>query len=192
MKYWSILYFTLLIFCSCKSTSKTSDILDVSKYENNIPEINKALKSFKKDTVYELYDNGSNFKEITILKDQIIKKAKYYDKQKLRLISETNLFFNCPVGIYKFYNEKGKLIKQINSDKNYPFSIYDLTDKLRTDYKIDVLTDKAIISITRSESIDGNYKYFVLYYLNHLKYRSIIIDGTTGKVLEDKITYDNH
>ena len=189
-KYLLMFAFIAVVFCNCQKLYVYKKVrLDLSKYDTSLSYDN--LKYVSNDTTFELYNNTDSFKEIVNVQGQIITKNSVYDKQTMRLISEHNLFFNCLVGVSNFYNKRGKLIKQIDQDKNYPFSIYKIIEKLQSDYKIDVWAEKQKLSILRSGPRNNRFRYFILYYISRITSRSIIIDGVTGEVLEDRIVHHN-
>ena len=85
--------------------------------------------------------NGDEY--IVETKDQIIPRTSYEvyyaDSCKLKLIAEKYFSFNT--GTWKYFNESGEIIKAVDYDKPYPFSVYDL-DKMFREKGMYILRNK--------------------------------------------------
>lgn len=123
------------------------------------------------------------------------KKIFVYDRNTLMLKSEGELFISMPIGIYKFYDEKGKLIKEIDYEKGFEnFTVNDLLLKVKKEFKID-LNDK-INELSVSREIGKNDK-IPIYVIripvtidSRIKIRFIGINGITGNTIYDRVFED--
>jgi len=107
----------------------------------------------------------------------------YYLKNK-SLCSVLNEFYKIHLNKYIKYDESGKIVKEINFDKFYVFSLKDLLQKIKREYDID-LEDK-LKGAWANRWIDENLKK--PFYEVHLKSKEndmkrdyILIDGISGE-----------
>jgi Uncharacterized alpha/beta hydrolase domain (DUF2235) len=64
----------------------------------------------------------------------------YFKKNGILKKTITN-FYAFPIEITKEYDETGKLIKEIDNDLPYKFSIIDLQKKIKIEYQVDIVED---------------------------------------------------
>ena len=205
MKYFNV-FLTLFLFTSCQSQNA------ISKTDQmNIPIVTQETEKFNfagfvKDeskailigpdgtvTTYMKYALGFS------VKIQSPKSYFYVAKNFFRnqMIKEKGVLLNtghCPVGIWFFYNEDGKLTKQIDFDLEYQFGLGKLFDYLRGQ-KINltegVVTQGFHTEIYR-EIENGNPLYYVHWLIKADQIEILTIDGNTGKILnKDYSKYDN-
>ncbi len=110
---------------------------------------------------------------------------KVYFSKSLGLKATGNTFYGLPVGTDKMYNEQGKLLKEINHELPYKFSIVDLRDKLIHEYDVDIvkgynLKTPDAIKIGRS-FYENAPSYYQVGFQKNGKYVYLEIDGTTGE-----------
>jgi hypothetical protein len=198
MKNKIIIATLLFAIVSCKSQIKNTS--------NNMEKFNeKDYKNLIIDNKYSPsstdshYISGNNkigilyFKEtIQVVKNstednyEYIKSYRINDKS-LKIIGQN--FYNFPTGIWLYYDEKWRLTKEINYDKDYKFSIDDLATTMKVEYKIDILKRSPWVKVMR-DKIDSGVIYKVMTYLKENKYsdtKNYTIDGTTGKVISEKV-----
>ena len=111
----------------------------------------------------------------------------YSPKTKICIASYKEFYKNI-IGFLTEYNEIGKLIKEIDYDKPYKFSIEDLIKKMKDDYKVDLLDVKHVISLYRyEEKKELNIPLYEIWYnyddLNRNNVECYLINGTTGETL---------
>lgn len=63
----------------------------------------------------------------------------YHKNSSLKSINK--IFYSFPVGTFKEYDESGKLIREVNNDTAYKFSIDDLINKIKKEYDVDIVGD---------------------------------------------------
>lgn len=198
----SVLFYLAIVLFSNYSfgqiDNNNSNKLDSMKKLNldMYSDFNSDSKSFKhinNNLIYELFDNGSIYKEVITTEGELIKKIRLYDKDNLILMVEGTFFIDCPVGIFNKYDKEGKFKETIDYDKNYNFSIANLIEKLSLDFNIDPIRDEKELSITRSKDAkDEKYKYYIQWYLGNNSSRLITIDGNSGETIKDIITSNNY
>jgi hypothetical protein len=157
------------------------------KYYKKDNQIVRIILFYKDEIAEEMSQINSPFKEY-----------KYYHKNTL-LKNSIKQFYDFSVGITKEYDESGKLIKETNWDKNYPFKVEDLCKLIKEEYGVDLM----VISEPNKNSVERRYDedskkhcYVVIFrYLpldegNDARFKEIFIDGETGKILyEDGWTW---
>ncbi|MBS7229583.1 hypothetical protein KHA90_00980 [Flavobacterium psychroterrae] len=110
----------------------------------------------------------------------------YYAKNK-SLKSILCEFYTINIEIYKMYDVDGKLIKEINYEAPYKFTLKDAINKIKKEYEIDFenLTQKCVLE--RFESVELDKKPLYTAYLRNMDNPGImdyiVIDGTTGETL---------
>ncbi|KGO82532.1 hypothetical protein Q763_05370 [Flavobacterium beibuense F44-8] len=78
------------------------------------------------------------------------------------------------------------MIKEINYDEDYSFSVTDLISKLKKEKQIDLNEEKYIV--LRHLEKDKPY-YFIRYPFNEISFKYIKIDGSSGEIILDKFLY---
>lgn len=95
-------------------------------------------------------------------------------------------FYHCFVGTDKEFNINGLLVKQIDWDKPYKFSIEDLIKKIKNELNIDLMDISKKIDVTRSEQPKPVYTIMVPQKPSRIL-RWIKVDGTTGEIMSDEV-----
>ncbi|PKF75989.1 hypothetical protein CW752_01370 [Chryseobacterium sp. PMSZPI] len=100
--------------------------------------------------------------------------------------SISKIFYSFPVGIFKEYDESGKLIREVNNDTPYKFSIDDLINKIKKEYDVDIVgdykdSDKTQIMVNRWLGYKEDWS---IYKKNVPMYQVSIRDKGTPIVLE--------
>ena len=122
-----------------------------------------------------------------------------YNKKSRLLQLKGQTFYNFSIGNWKHFDENGKLVKETNWDKNYPFKVEDLCKLIKEEYSIDLM----VISEPNKNSVERRYekdykKHCYVVIFRHLpldegndaRFKEIYIDGETGKILyEDGWTW---
>jgi hypothetical protein len=173
-----------------KNTNKNIEHFDLKKFrEHNSNENHFGFVLENGDKVQQFTgEGGKGFIERTEKKDTPFTIVKAFH-ENTSLLTKGEEFYNFRVGIYKEYDENGNLTKEINYDKDYKFSIDDLAKKMKEEYKIDILKRSPWVKVMR-DKIDSGIIYKVMVYLKENKYsdtKNYTIDGTTGKVISEKV-----
>ncbi|QYS92309.1 hypothetical protein JJC04_07370 [Flavobacterium covae] len=87
---------------------------------------------------------------------------KSFFKKNNLLKSNLTIFYSFPIGITLEYDETGKLIKEINNDLPYKFSVDDLREKIKKEYDVDIVSDyrdsdPTLIIVTRWEGYHNDF-----------------------------------
>jgi len=170
--------------------------LDTANRGNSIKKFN--IDSFKKNKQLKIHTHsladGTKIYADTEYYENLSKSRspyrifnEYYSNLVLKSTEKT--FYDIRYGKYYEYDENGKLIKEIDEDLPYKFTIEDLVHKMLMDFKIDLRIVKSGVRIRRYVHRDTKLpKYEINQHLSGTsKYRIITLDGKTGKVLSDHI-----
>jgi hypothetical protein len=183
---------------SCKSqvNENLNKKNKIEKFDINKFNKKKTVDAYienKKDSVIKMVEDENGFQKVSRTLNYQYINTKGYFKETLMLRFEESKFYNVPIGITKFYDEKGNITKQINNDV-YSFSITQLVDKMKKDFNIDLLDNskKGVLISTENHS----YIYLVVTLLNpeNIKEgtREIKINAMTGELVSDKtLRYDD-
>ncbi len=148
----------------------------------------KEYEYVKSDTIFKLMENKNSFYEESKKVNEKIKNVANYDKDDLHLKSTATYFYQIPIGKTLIYNEDGQIVSEINNDENYPFSVYDLTGKIKTAYGIDLNTSSKVRRVDRLFDDSFNRFIYVVNYQNEqepVKY--IVLDAQNGEILKEGI-----
>ena len=134
----------------------------------------------------ELTDNTDNYQEVITPPNSPYSYYRTYPKKSLILKNEGTLFYGNAIGIDKTYDRHGRIIKKINTDSGYYFSINSLISLLRITYKIDLLKLDSRHSVSREDDDSGRLFYNVVLHTGGNTYRRLGIDGKTGSIITDE------
>lgn len=137
----------------------------------------------------ELLEYSDYYQEVTSNLSSAFGVCNTYFKNR-QLLSNTKLFYNEPIGLYKEYNKLGAVVDSINSEKGYNFSINELIKKIKSDYKIDLsIKDERHQSVSR-DSLPKTHEpvYVIGFDINPRTVRTITISGKTGGIISDTIS----
>lgn len=196
-----------LVQTSCKgqNNDEKNDSKNKTKNKKNIimKKIDeKKLMMFKSydkqeyvvnDTLFKLDEFEDIYIEIAKPIHENFQKHSVYDKKNLKLKREGQVFDRMPIGVHKFYDEKGNLIKETDFDRGFNFTINDLLVKVKKELKINLNNDLKGIEISRGMNKKYNipvYNIFIPVKTEDNSYptkRHIIIEGTTGNIISDLI-----
>jgi len=129
-------------------------------------------------------------KTIQVEKNNITTPYKHYylydSKSKLLKIYGKN-FILLEIGKWSYYDENGKLLKEIDKDQPYKFSISDIIEKFKIEYGLDLEDSKTIFSFYRY--VEKEYLNIPIYEVginkdaNSSVIENYLIDGNNGKTL---------
>ncbi len=115
----------------------------------------------------------------------------HYDS--LYLSKSGTEFYGFPVGVWKEFDAKGKVIGETNEDEPFRFSIEQLDEKMQ---KLKIYIMNQVQGITVSRDADENPVYIVAFPVSVDLSELIVmtIDGNTGKTLNQitKKRKENH
>jgi uncharacterized membrane protein YkoI len=205
--------FVLFCLISCKSQEKkqdsqtikkdTMEYFDINNYENL-----KIDNNFS-NSIYEKHFNDGDKKIRIIFGDKTIqventhinlpnKEIKVYFKKNNILYAESKFFYLFQIGIDKEYDEMGNLVKEIDNDRPYEFSIDELRKKIKSEYHIDIIKDysdgkSTDMTVNRWLGYDKDwsiYKKNVPMYQVHFHDKDnknilLEINATTGETIQE-------
>lgn len=159
----------------------------LSKIKNNNL-INEKIQFVENDSNVILIDYGDRYFEGKRRCDESITNYFIYNKINNQMISSGTYFYNSPIDIYRKYNEKGEVIQETDKNKDFPFSVYDLIEKIKITNKINLNDGKTDRSVNRGiDGETGRPTYTIQFDINtvegHLNY--ITVDGKTGEILSE-------
>lgn len=192
MKPLSLLSIIVLILCSVQcagqqvAPQKSNEVKKFNKAKYGELNENNNLKYTENDTIYEIREESSYFLELKRSVGNRLIKYYSYHKSNLSLREEGQSFSEMPIGIRKVYDDKGIMIKEINYEENYSFSVTDLIAKLKREKQIDLNEEKYIVMRHLEK---GKPYYFIRYPFNEISFKYIKIDGSSGEIVFDKFLY---
>jgi len=115
-------------------------------------------------------------------------KVFFMNSGKLKSIGER--FYNFPVGVWYYYNEDGKLMKEKNWDAPYKFTIGDLAKKMMS-MKIDIMKYQAGIDVFRTDDPKPTY---IVHFPAEKPYQiyNLVISGISGADIEQTTSNTKH
>lgn len=172
-------------------TNYLNKIIDIGKK-------NEKIQLVENDSVVQLEDNGDYYYERRQKNNEKLKKSFVYNKTTHLIVANGTLFNDLPIGIHRIYNEKGELIREINYDENYSFSVYDLIEKIKVTHQFDLNNAKVQSYVSRDFDKSRNiYIYMIAYekdenkVLKNGQSKYIAVDGQTGEIVSEGITKIN-
>jgi hypothetical protein len=164
--------------------------LDIKKFEKY--KSGNKFEYTENDTVYTLASTGNDNEYCQSIKaiNKNFKDIFIYDKSTLNLKREGLIFLKMPIGIHVFYDEKGKVNKQIDFDEGFTFTIDDLILKMKKNFNIDISQELKGLEISRGINQENSIpSYNIFIRLDNIlsKNRHIEVDGRTGEIISDKI-----
>jgi hypothetical protein len=201
----------LILFCiiSCRSQEIKQDKVNTNKYTMERFDIkkyreNKGINGYEfvskdNENIRQIEHEDKTFSE-NIKKNNspyLIIKIFYLDGS-LKMINKN--FYNFQIEIKKEYDEVGKLIKEIDNDLPYKFSITDLQKKIIAEYQIDIIYDyldskSTEMTVNRWTGYDKDfdiYKKNVPMYQVHFSDKNnndilLEINATTGATIKKMV-----
>lgn len=193
------------LLLSCKSQ------INNNNNNNNTNPVDMRTKKFdielftknkKNSDKYQYIDRGyyvslietpKHYLKIVSKNDENLKDHYLYDKSNLSLIGEQQYFLRIPIGQYVNYTAKGEIVKSREDESLYPFSIFQLIEKMKNDFKLDInkKTDRLTVGVDYDEN--NNPYYFVRYPIDDSagnSYRFIKINAISGEFISENIAYD--
>lgn len=118
-----------------------------------------------------------------------------YSKPGGAIQSSLEVFYRVPIGIKKLYDGNGNVIKEIDFDKPFQFSIDDLALKIKNEFNLDIMKDNNYVNVFRTllirDSIPLTYTVAFPVDLSldspYGDKRILEIDGNTGAIISNTI-----
>ncbi|PBJ13097.1 hypothetical protein BSF42_14960 [Flavobacterium sp. ACN6] len=173
------------------------EYFDIEKYKDwesdtewNSNEIVKFLKKGNDRVEIYFYKKGIQVRLKNTQNYYSTVKTYSYKNKLLQGVSHE--FYAIDIGIYREYDEIGKLGREIDYDKPYKFSIKQLIEKVKKECNVDL--EKKIQNTWAKRKVDQNLKkpfYEVSLGSKEIpgQQEYILIDGTTGETLFETIYY---
>ncbi|MFV0329226.1 MAG: hypothetical protein ACK5KL_05260 [Dysgonomonas sp.] len=101
-------------------------------------------------------------------------------------------FHNLDCGVWKYYDEQGNVIKDVNWNASFKFSVEDLINMMKRSEDIDLLDGKSLFSIERYEK-NNIHKSLYAIWINSIENANMVdcfmIDGDNGDILFKRSRY---
>lgn len=122
-----------------------------------------------------------------------------YSKVGGAIQSSLEAFYRVPIGIKKFYDGNGNVIKEIDFDKPFQFSIDDLALKIKNEFNLDIMKDNNYVNVSRTLLISDSVPltYTVAFPVDpnidsnidpqYGDKRVLVIDGNNGAIISNTI-----
>lgn len=153
---------------------------------------NQKIQFVENDSVVEFTNEGTYFIETRRKKNEEIFNFFSYRKKDSSMFASGTIFHDIPIGFFRRYNEKGKLIEEINRDENYSFSVYELIEKMKIEYQIDLNNVAQQVYVYRDFNKRlQEYVYIIRFYdktIINSQLRYIMVDAKTGNTVGEGIT----
>lgn len=136
----------------------TMEHFNISKYKDLPLDPQSSSTEYDKTYIYQDLrirvinsPNTSQIEEQRMNSPYLTSKT-FFKNNNLKSIGKH--FYSFPIAIYKEYNETGKLVKEVNNDAPYKFSVEDLIKKIKKEHDVDIVTnyrdnDKTRITVSR-------------------------------------------
>ncbi|SFW66040.1 hypothetical protein SAMN02927921_03077 [Sinomicrobium oceani] len=206
MKNIILITFLFCMSISCRSQTRKNDIatqkkdtmeyFDMSKYKDwkTDPEISSPGNYISPDgdkVQVVTQSGGKGFVEKTKRTGTPYSIVKTFHPNK-RLKIKGQDFYSVHYGKWKFYDKSGDLIEEKDEDKPYKFSVKDLINKFKNEYKVDLENPSNVINISRyeeKEHLSRPLYEVVLKTDKFYEFKEYLLEGNSGKILfEDVIT----
>lgn len=174
----------------------TMEYFDIENFrKNNLNENEKNIALENRGNIRQLKFETAYIEDYTF-KNSPIRERKGYSKENYVLIFYCKFFYDNPIGKTKEYNKLGKLVRETDNDKNYPFSVEQLQKLIKNEYDVDLFVlpqESLFFDVKRRRDKDLNgYFYFVTLHTSlpdegdFYPRREICIDANTGKIMYDE------
>lgn len=196
-KITAIICFILLGCNRNVNESQTKDNLIIMK-KFDIENFKKNTKSGKTekqcefiigDSIFKCRELENSFYEEAKKKNENLKLVSNYYKTTKTLKNSGSSFYSIVFGVSKFYNEQGELIDEINYDENFSFSVYDLINKIKDVYDIDLKNTTKIANVIRGFDKSNNKFYYNILFKKsegqEENTKFITVDGQTGEIIDE-------
>ncbi|MFC4478432.1 hypothetical protein [Flavobacterium chungangensis] len=184
--------FIILLLITQNSCSSQKELKNNSKKTDSMKTFDiNTYKDWEIDTYYSQSENDKFLKKgndririinyngtIQVEKNDITTPYKYYylyDSNTKLLKSFGVRYLLLGIGKWRYYDETGKLIKEIDTDLPYKFSISNLIEKFKIEYSLDLEDSKTVFRFNR---------YLEKEYLNIPIYEIGIDRGTISNIIE--------
>ena len=144
----------------------------------------KFLEKGSERTIIWFYKNKIQVTKSSVLNPYT--KIFVYNEKTNMLLTYVLQFYQFPIGTGKHYDENGILIKEIDHDAPYSFSVKEVIEKVKQQYNIDLedkTQDGALKRDKHKEYLNPVYEVYLPSKESSNKTDYILIDGKTGEVL---------
>lgn len=195
----------LLIMISCKAQIE-KPIINSYKNQNTMEKLD--LTEFKKgnyvrkdgDFVQQFKSNstGNDYLQNISSKTSPVEVLKQFHPSTI-LKKSTQLFYRFPVGLTKEYDEKGKLLKEVNNDEKYSFTVEQLCKLVIEEYGVNLMiksypnNDELQYTVTRQYINDLGKNCYIVTFSGELPdegefyaRKNVCVDGVTGKIIYEE------
>jgi len=165
-------------------TNLKFDIAYFTKYRIQ----NTARDTLRNGTIVILSD-GEYYSEEIKKRNSLYSVNYQFYKKNYNIRSSRTSFYDATTGIYKEYDENGQIVKSIDYNSFYKFSIKDLIILFKDKYKIDLMNSKDVVYVVSGDRFNPEYtqipEYTILIRGKSPKFRQIKINGINGKIILD-------
>ena len=189
-----IIIFSVIIF-SCKAQTRNStdnnktntmEKFNIEKYKNLPINPETGLQILPNGDEAQVFKGSGDkgfVQRINKINTPYIFFKSFFENGNLQ--AEGVNFYSTVIKIYKEYNENGELIKEIDYDKDYKFSIEDLQKEMKKTYNVDIMDKKQTRSVSRT-TIDSRIKfpyYQVVINSGFASFTNYLLNGNTGEII---------
>lgn len=113
-----------------------------------------------------------------------------YVKSSGAIKSSVEIFHGFPIGVIKYYDGDGSVIKEVDFDEPFHFSIDDIALKVKNEFNIDIMKDNKNVRVARGPKPPEYEVSFPVDPSLDSPYgdkRVLLIDGNTGAIISNTI-----
>lgn len=169
--------------------SKQKKIMERFNNKDIINKKEKETEFISGDTIIRQRERSDIYYEEKLVPSSNTVIKKHFDKKTLNLIYEATFFHGVGVGVRRTYDAQGKLIYEKDIDAQYPVSVADIIDIIKT--KCGITFNELELDIRRFPGNNSNPKYRITHHFEDApsRMRMIIVDGENGNILSDEILF---
>lgn len=195
MKYYFFLIGIFLLPITSGAQTK-KDYVNHSKERSKMKSFNRSeFNRHKKNGrhVFKLEDSSTvtQIESTDIFAENVMMPNKLTEHRKTfyktgQLKAEGTYFYGFPVGVGKQYDERGNVVKTIDWDRPFKFSIDDLSEKMKK-LGIDIQQPGTGIRVHRTQNPKPTYQVSCPVDGSLYVTKVFVVDGITGEILDESV-----
>ena len=189
-----LIFLTLINIFFIKCQSQKTTMIMIPTIDNKFEKIRKEMKDSREDVIIDEEHVIYTFANVGFGKVNY-NEANYFSIVKnfypSKNIENKGVSFNngSPVGIWYYFDESGKLIKEENTDEGYDFTPENIINYCEK-HKINLpkgYQDSGYQTKVLKQEIHGKKVWFISYQISGDQIKEIYLDGKTGEEMRRKI-----
>ncbi|MCC3217027.1 hypothetical protein LIV57_17305 [Chryseobacterium sp. X308] len=187
------------VFATCQTQIKQKKMMpqinnkfekfDIKTFNENINPDESFILLKSADGIQQLQEQSYGFiNRLFYQENQFVLIKKFYKNYNLK---EKGLLFNegSPIGIWYYFDESGRLIKEENTDEGYSFTPEKIV-KYCEKNKIELpkgYHESGFYTRVRKDVLNGKKVWVIEYLIPDGDIQKVVLDGQSGAELEKKV-----